>query len=82
MKTVSNKRLLERALAIVEMYETAEKRQAAHDKDIELYPYNGYSFVDFYKKRIEKMEEIKERLERSYKETLTKLSIINGTTND
>jgi hypothetical protein len=82
MKTVSNKRLLERALGILEMYETAERRQAAHDKDIELYAFHGYSFVDFYKKRIEKMEEIKERLERSYKETLNKLSVINGTTND
>ena len=78
MKTVSNKRLLERALGILEMYDTAEKRQAAHDKDIELYSYHGFSFVNFYKERIEKMEEIKERLERSYKETLTKLSIING----
>jgi hypothetical protein len=75
MKATLNKKLHERALAIIEMIENAQKRIKVQEDNINRN--KGHLFFNIERscqRKIESMEAVIDRLEKSYIETLYRIN--------
>lgn len=74
MKATLNKKLHERALAIIEIIETAERRIEQQERNKVEIPSVFFNIKDSCDKRIATHREAIERLERSYIETVNRVN--------
>lgn len=73
MKATLNKQLHERALAIIEIIETAEKRIKNQKYMLQLMKTNGFNY-SISEKRIASLQAAIKRLEKSYIETVNRIN--------